>query len=187
MHVKHCTAPVLLHDTAPLPGEVGGGAVDDEAALVPPVLPAHLRPALQLRAAGHQRHPRLTRGTSARRHAAHVATWPAAGTARPRVAAMYTSSSCSTRRDACPGHASSHLRTLPLQLTRVGAACPAAVLPAAVRLAHQLHGVAHRVALDNMVSTSHRTRKGIYLFRSAAVDNLETAGSAGLSQEDKEH
>ena len=121
----------------------------DEAALVPPVLPAHLRRALQLRAAGHQLHPRLTRGTSARRHAAHVATWPAAGTARPRVAAMYTSSSCSTRRDACPGHASSHLRTFPLQLTRVSAACPAAVLPAAVRLAHQLHGVSHRVALHN--------------------------------------
>ena len=123
---------------------------------------------------------------SACRHAAHVATWPAAGTARPRVAAMYTSSSCSTRRDACPGHGSSHLRTLPLHPTRGGAACPAAVLPAAVRLAHQLHGVAHRVALDNG-QYSHRIRFLIYLFRSAAVDNLETAEAAGLSQEDEQH
>ena len=29
--------------------------------------------------------------------------------------------------------------------------------------------------------------KCIYLFRSAAVDNLETAEAAGLSQEDEEH
>ena len=38
-----------------------------------------------------------------------------------------------------------------------------------------------------MVSTSHRARDCIYLSRRAAVDNLETAEAAGLSQEDEEH